>query len=76
MMRAFSQNMQESRALKTLHLIGMRFSREAYATLGEGIAKAKSLRKLILNQTNIGQYGLPELAAGFAQCSSIEYLDL
>jgi hypothetical protein len=75
-MRAFQLNMQESRCLKTLHLIGMRFSKEAYGILGEGIATAKTLKRLIINQTNIGSYGLAELAAGFSQCSSIEYLDL
>jgi hypothetical protein len=58
--------MQESRTLKTLHLIGMRFSREAFSILGEGIATAKTLKRLLLNQTNIGQYGLTELAAGFS----------
>jgi Ran GTPase-activating protein (RanGAP) involved in mRNA processing and transport len=68
--------MQESRHLKTLHLIGMKFSREAFSILGDGIAKAKSLKKLIINQSNIGTYGLQELAAGFASSSSVEYLDL
>ena len=51
--------------MKTLHLIGIKFSKEAFVTLGEGIAKAKSLKRLILNQTNIGTYGLTELANGF-----------
>lgn len=68
--------MQDSRCLKTLHLIGMRFSKEAFSALGEGIAQAKSLKRLIINQTNIGTYGLSELAAGFSHCSSVEYLDL
>lgn len=76
LVRAFQQNMQESRCLKTLHLIGMKFSKEAFGILGEGIATAKTLKRLIINQTNIGSYGLAELAAGFSQCSSIEYLDL
>ena len=66
LMRAFQQNMQESRCLKTLHLIGMRFSKEAYGILGEGIATAKTLKRLIINQTNIGSYGLAKLAAGFS----------
>jgi hypothetical protein len=64
-MRALTYNMGVSRTLKCLHIVGMRFSRESYANLGEGIAEAKSLKKLILNQTNIGTYGLNELAAGF-----------
>jgi hypothetical protein len=76
LVRAFKDNMQENRNLKQIHIIGMKFSREAFATFGEGIAKAKSLKKLIFNQTNIGQYGLAELALGFSQCSSVEYLDL
>ncbi|TNV84927.1 hypothetical protein FGO68_gene10736 [Halteria grandinella] len=76
LVRAFKDNMQENRNLKQIHIIGMKFSREAFTIFGEGIAKAKSLKKLIFNQTNIGQYGLAELALGFSQCSSVEYLDL
>lgn len=76
LVRAFKDNMQENRNLKQIHIIGLKFSREAFTVFGEGIAKAKSLKKLIFNQTNIGQYGLAELALGFSQCSSVEYLDL
>ena len=42
-------NMQESRCLKTLHLIGMKFSRSAFAALGEGIGNAKTLKRLLIN---------------------------
>jgi hypothetical protein len=42
-------NMQESRSLKILHLIGMKFSKEAFVTLGDGIAKSKSLKRLLIN---------------------------
>ena len=59
-----------------LHLVGMKFSREAFIVMGEGIAKAKALKKLLINQTNIASYGLKEMANGFAFSSSLEYLDL
>lgn len=52
--RGFAENMQESRSLKTLHLVGLKFSTTGFAALGEGIAKAKSLKRLIINQSNIG----------------------
>ena len=68
--------MTESRSLKCLHLVGIKFSKEGYVTLGDGIAKAKSLKKLMINQSNIAQYGLQELANGFLQSSSVDYLDL
>jgi len=68
--------MMESRSLKTLHLIGIKFSKEAYNELGIGLSKAKSLKKLLINQSNIAQYGLQEIANGFAKSSSIDYLDL
>jgi hypothetical protein len=32
-----------------LHLVGMKFSREAFIVMGEGIAKAKALKKLLIN---------------------------
>jgi Ran GTPase-activating protein (RanGAP) involved in mRNA processing and transport len=57
-------------------LVGLKLSREAFAVLGVGITKARALKKLIINQTNIASYGLQELANGFAISSSIEYLDL
>lgn len=59
-----------------LHLVGMKFSREAFIVMGQGIAKAKALKKLLINQTNIASYGLQEMANGFAFSSSLEYLDL
>ena len=68
--------MMESRTLRVLQLVGMKFSKEAYTVMGEGIAKARALKKLIINQTNIASYGLQEMANGFVMSSQIEYLDL
>jgi hypothetical protein len=39
-------------------LVGLKLSREAFAVLGVGITKARALKKLIINQTNIASYGL------------------
>ena len=75
-MKALRENMMESRKLRVLQLVGIKFSREAFTIMGEGIAKARALKKLMINQTNIGSYGLQEMANGFAVSSSIEYLDL
>lgn len=50
--------MLESRTLRVLHLVGMKFSREAFSVMGDAIAKAKALKKLLINQTNIAAYGL------------------
>jgi hypothetical protein len=41
--------MLESRTLRTLQLVGMKFSKEAFTVLGTGIAKARALKKLIIN---------------------------
>ena len=76
LVKSLCENMLESRSLRTLQLVGMKFSKEAYSVMGTGIAKARALKKLIINQTNIGSYGLQEMANGFAISSSIEYLDL
>jgi hypothetical protein len=54
----------------------MKFSKESFSILGDAIAKAKSLKRLLINHSNLGTYGLAELASGFSLCSSIEYLDL
>jgi hypothetical protein len=54
----------------------MKFSKEAFSILGKGIANAKALKRLYINQTNIATYGLQEMANGFAISSSIQYLDL
>ena len=76
LVKSLCENMIESRTLRTLQLVGMKFSKEAYTVMGAGIAKARALKKLIINQTNIATYGLQEMANGFAISSSIEYLDL
>ena len=41
--------MLESKTLRVLHLVGMKFSREAFTVMGEGISKAKALKKLMIN---------------------------
>jgi hypothetical protein len=58
LIKSLRDNMIESRTLRSLQLVGIKFSREAFTILGQGISKARALKKLALNQTNIGSYGL------------------
>ena len=48
-MKAIRENMLESRTLRVLQLVGMKFSREAFTVMGDAIAKAKALKKLLIN---------------------------
>jgi hypothetical protein len=70
------QNACESKVLQVLQIVGMKFNKEAYQWLGLGISRAKSLKKLLINQTNIASVGLYDIAKAFSTCYSVEYLDL
>eukprot|EP00347_Sterkiella_histriomuscorum_P019064 403343098 len=76
LLKGIGMNIMESSHLQQLQLVGMKFSREAFQSFSKCLAKSKSLRKLIINQTNIASYGMQDLVNAFNFCHSVEYLDL
>jgi hypothetical protein len=70
--------LEHSKKLIFLHIVGFKISREGYQAVGAAVAKSDSLRRLLINQSNIGSMGgaLQDIANSFQHCQSVEYLDL
>ena len=47
--RGLEENMSGSKMLKEVQLVGFKFSKEGFAMLGRGVAKARKLKRLIIN---------------------------
>jgi hypothetical protein len=56
--KSLSMNIGESRDLRLLQIVGVRLHKDSFAALGKAVAKSKSLKKLLISQTNIASCGL------------------
>ena len=53
----------------------MKFSKESFQALGKSLSKAKALKNLSINQTNLASF-LPEFIIGFSENYTLEFLNL
>jgi len=58
-----------------MQLVGIKFNQQSINALGKGIMSSISLKKLMINQSNLSASFLQELIPGFTECQTIEYID-
>ena len=66
-----------SKKIQILCLQGIWIKEEGWAALGQGVEKSKHIKKLVIQNCNIGDGGMLEaLCTGLSNAESLELLDL
>lgn len=75
-MRGFKVLLAETKKLRFLHLVGMRFSLESWNLLGEGIESNKSLYKVAINRCPMKPESVQAIISALGTHANLETIDL
>ena len=74
--RGLSSNLVKSEKLRSVHLIGMELSEEAWTLFATGVRESVSLEKLTLNRMKFTMAGLDQVAEAIQFNVTLERIDL